>query len=105
MIEAYLSASRRLKPPPSRALLAQYRSMYDSIVANIPRHDDTPELFVTYSSERRCEFIRVAGKEYLVYDQYLGQTFNRLNRIQFAKHGAQSLSRSIACKILAEHLI
>jgi len=65
----------------------------------------SPELFITYSSDRKCELIRIAKSIYLVYDQYLGQSFNQLNRIQFALHGEQRLSQGYACKYVAERLV
>ena len=105
MIETYLSASRRVKPLPNPTLLAHYENIYDAIMENTRPRADAPKLFVTCSSERRCEVIRIAGRNFVVYDQHLGQAFNRLNHIQLAKNAPDRLSRAFACKILAEHLV
>jgi hypothetical protein len=43
----------------------------------------TPELVVISSWQRSCEIVELHGRTYLVYDQYLGQTLNTLNRIFF----------------------
>ncbi len=104
MIEIYLNTARRTKAT-SEALVAQYESYYEHIKAQISPVGGYPELHVTYSSERRCELLRLKGRQYLVYDQYLGQSFNRINRIQFAKHESPSLSMAYASKFIAERLI
>src|SRR5690606_34351445 len=46
-----------------------------------------------------------ADRKYLVYDQCLGQSFNRLNRIQFSTHDSYLLSMAYACKYIAERLV
>lgn len=104
MIEDYIGASRRTKPP-NEALVAQYQNHYQRIKAQVRSFGGYPKLFVTYSSERRCELVQLGGNLHLVYDQYLGQSFNRLNRIQFAKHSPDLLSMAYACKFVAERLV
>lgn len=104
MIEDYIDVARRTKQP-NGALVAAYQRLYERLKAHVIPVGGYPELFVTYSSERRCELVRIAGKLYLVYDQYLGQSFNRLNRIQFAKHRPDQLSMAYACKFVAERLV
>jgi hypothetical protein len=104
MIDEYLAAARRVKPA-SEPLVAHYNFCYESLLGLTKESASNPELYVTYSAERRCELITVGQRTYLVYDQYLGQTFNRLNRIQYATHGSQDLSRALASKYLAERLL
>jgi hypothetical protein len=104
MIEHYIASSRRTRPPTAE-LTAAYKAYYEQIVALTVPLGPPPELFITYSSDRTCELIRFAKSTYLVYDQYLGQSFNRLNRIQYALHGTQMLSQGYACKYVAERLI
>ncbi|MEY2334512.1 hypothetical protein [Acidithiobacillus ferrianus] len=104
MIEEYIRAARRTKPP-TEELIAEYQKHYECIKANVSSTGGYPALFVTYSSERRCELVRLGDKLHLVYDQYLGQSFNRLNRIQFAKNRPDLLSMAYACKFIAERLV
>jgi hypothetical protein len=42
-----------------------------------------PSLIVTYSSFMHTECVSLAGEKSLIYDQYLGQVLNRLNRLWF----------------------
>lgn len=104
MIEAYLNAARRTKPA-TPALVDAYCKYYEYIKAHVSPQGGYPELFITLSSERRCELVQLRGKKHLIYDQYLGQSFNRLNRIQFAKHQASTLSMAYASKYVAERLV
>lgn len=104
MIEEYLGAARRTKPT-TEALVALYHKYYDHIKGHVSPVGGYPELFVTFSSERRCELVKLADRKYLVYDQCLGQSFNRLNRIQFSTHDSDLLSMAYACKYIAERLV
>lgn len=104
MIESYLSTSRRIKPTNER-LVSQYNAMYECILAQVKNDSQPPELYITYSSERRSELLAIQGREYIIHDQYLGQAFNKLNRIQCATHGKEDLSRAIASRYLAEKLL
>jgi len=104
MIEQYLAAARRTRPP-TPSLAAEYAKYYKQITAHTTPIGPSPELCITYSSDRKCELITVNQTDYLVYDQYLGQSFNRLNRIQYALHGASMLSQAFASKFLAERLL
>ena len=104
MIEQYLAASRRTRPADAR-LEEQYATYYGWIADETTAADQNPALFVTFSSDRKCELIRIGTTSHLVYDQYLGQSFNRLNRIQFAAHGASQLSQAYASKYVAERLL
>lgn len=104
MIEQYVAASRRTKGT-NAALVAAYEKSYLNITSQTTPLGDHPTLFVTYSADRKCELITLGSQNYLVYDQYLGQSFNRLNRIQFATHSAAALSQAYACKFIAERLL
>jgi hypothetical protein len=104
MIEQYIAAARRTLPP-APALAVEYAKYYKRITAHTTPIGLNPELYITYSSDRKCELITIERTTYLVYDQYLGQSFNRLNRIQYASHGAAMLSQAFASKFLAERLL
>jgi len=104
MIEQYLATSRRTRSP-TAALVAQYAKHYQRIIAHSVLIGPNPELCITYSSDRKCELITIGEADYLVYDQYLGQSFSRLNRIQYARHGAPLLSQAFASKYVGERLL
>lgn len=104
MIERYIAEARRtLRPAP--ALVTQYEKYYEWITAHTTPIGQNPALYITYSSDRKCELITIEETAFLVYDQYLGQSFNRLNRIQYASHSASMLSQAFASKFLAERLL
>lgn len=104
MIEAFLEQSRRSKPP-SPSIEATYNIYYRNLRSLLGNYTNFPTFKVTYSTERRCEFVCVEGADYILYDQYLGQSFNQLNRVLLAKHGQSFLARAYACKFLAERLV
>mgnify|MGYP003647458152 CR=1 FL=1 len=104
MIEAYLAEARKSRPA-SREHVAYYAGVYDNLLGCIKDAGDPPKLHVAYTIDRRSEFLILGGVNYIVHDQYLGQSFNALNRILFARHGSGKLSQSYACKFLAERFV
>jgi hypothetical protein len=97
----YILESRRSRQPDTD-LAEMYRRMYGTLKLLLPVAT-YPELIVSYSMKRGCENIKIRGTNYLIYDQYLGQSFARLNRILFAATDAhQELVFSYAFKFLAE---
>jgi len=79
-LDEYILLTRTLSSnsPPLEAMYAKYYKIILSIFGNSP---SLPKLKVIYSLQRSAEIIDLSGKEFLIYDQYLGQTFNMLNRI------------------------
>lgn len=87
--------------PPVDRYIAQMRlnhpdrveeEMYDLIVGDTFRtfaghFGLTTSLRIVYTPSRRAERLRIGGESWLIYDQYLGQTFNILNRIFFNAEG------------------
>ncbi|WP_234012001.1 hypothetical protein [Cronobacter sakazakii] len=59
---------------------------------------------VVYSSSRRVEHITISGMVWLIYDQYLGQTMNMLNRLFIEAEDAHP-SLVYFHKVLAERLV
>jgi hypothetical protein len=105
MIEDYISASRRTKPATSE-IIDQYKKYYKLLALQLPFGMELPELTVVYSADRRCELVTIGkGRRYLIYDQYLGQSFNKLNRNQVSAHSRDQLSKAYASKYLAEKLL
>ena len=47
--------------------------------------EDGPELFVAYTPEAKVETLEIDGADAIVYDQHLGQSFNRLNDFALAE--------------------
>lgn len=96
---AYLAATRREMP----AFLARdyYRSIFDGLQTSLSSYGATPEFDLTYSAERTCETIRTGERQIVIYDQYLGQTFNQLNRLHFNATDPHE-ARIYAYKVAAE---
>jgi hypothetical protein len=59
---------------------------------------------VVYSSTRRVEHVTLAGETWLIYDQYIGQTMNMLNRLFIEASNAHP-ALVYFHKILAERLV
>lgn len=104
MIESYITEARRSRPS-SRDLADHYADVYGSLLSCLKDATNPPRLHVAYTIDRRSEFLILGGIGYIVHDQYLGQSFNKLNRILFARHGSAKLSQSYACKFLAERFV
>ncbi len=97
----YIATTRRTKPAP---LATYYEQLFDLLRCLSPG-DAFPRLHTTYSVQRRCEVISLDDEVFLVYDQYLGQTINTLNRVFFASpQNTAEAALMYACKYLAENL-
>lgn len=59
---------------------------------------------VIYSATRRAEHVTVGGDNWLIYDQYMGQSMNLLNRI-FIESQDDQPAYSYFHKVLAERLL
>jgi hypothetical protein len=101
MIEAYIAASR-LGKPADPTLSQKYSGLYNSLLARIGDDVPRPEFFVTYSMNRICENVRIGGKKYIIYDQYMGQSIAQLNRILFFGKDPDELIIAYAFKYIAE---
>lgn len=104
MIDSYINASRKNKPCPEGIQL-HYGMYFNGLCLQLPFATDVPTFTIAYSVERSCELATIKEKKFLIYDQYLGQSFNHLNRINFAKSHQDSLSQSYGCKYVAEKLL
>ncbi|MHA6718655.1 hypothetical protein ACX40Y_04300 [Sphingomonas sp. RS6] len=96
---AYLAATRRQQP--AFILRDHYGKLFEDLQARLRTFGATPRFDVTYSSERTCETIRSGGDQIVIYDQYLGQTFNQLNRLH-ANAVSPDEARVYAYKVAAE---
>lgn len=59
---------------------------------------------VVYSSTRRVEHVTLAGEVWLIYDQYIGQTMNMLNRL-FIEASNADPALAYFHKVLAERFV
>lgn len=83
-------------------------SIYEENISKLTRMADyfnLPTNFkIVYSAARRVELITLSGKTWIVYDQYMGQTMNLLNRLFIeAETGRPSIT--YFHKVLAERLV
>jgi len=104
MIDGYIKSSRRTKAPIDQ-FRKQYEEYFSGLCSNLLLGSDIPKLKITYSTERRCELVKIKDSSFIVYDQYMGQSFNRLNRVHMANHGVAELSKAYGCKYIAEKLV
>ncbi|MDK4808097.1 MAG: hypothetical protein OC190_16335 [Novosphingobium aromaticivorans] len=99
--EAYLAATRRLRD--EFIPHGYYAQLRDRIRAAMGGFAPLPDLHVTYSTERTCETLELADGRVIIYDQYLGQTFNQLNRLHLNGRDPNDMT-TYGCKLLAERL-
>jgi len=78
LIQNYLNTSRYIIA--HQVFDEHYKHIFNSLKKN---HVDL-ELVVTYSLNRDCELFFTDEKKILIYDQYLGETFNDLNKLFFS---------------------
>jgi len=84
-IESYIHATR--KNFPKRATNPVYHDEMFPLLTIPPAASGLKDFslipIVTYSYSRRVECVEFEGQEYLIYDQYMGQTLNMFNRLAF----------------------
>ncbi|MFB7576276.1 hypothetical protein [Streptomyces sp. NPDC056165] len=93
VIDAYIDATRGVDATGrvNRQLNANYRyafaSMVDSLRGLAGRSDlGRVALKVTWSNNVKAETVRIGDVAYIVYDQFVGQTFRRLTRFTVTEH-------------------
>jgi hypothetical protein len=102
-LERYIGATRVNYP--DRILTDLYYQHYFPPIQAMADHLGVQvRLNVVYSSTRRAEQVTIEGQNWLVYDQYMGQTMNLLNRILLESEGDRPGLVYIH-KILAERLL
>ncbi|WP_426256982.1 hypothetical protein [Sphingomonas sp. DC2300-3] len=97
--QTYLAATRRLRD--EFVARGYYAKLHQSIRAAMAGFAPLPDLHVTYSTERTCETLDLTGGRIVIYDQYLGQTFNQLNRLHLNGSDPEDMT-TYGCKLLAE---
>jgi hypothetical protein len=97
-VQRYLQASRGTRSllRPQRALTEFYQIAFAGLareLSMVTRRDfKPPDLIVVYSMIAHAETLILDGRTSIVYDQYLGQIFNRLNRLYFENAGHDEVS-------------
>lgn len=81
-----------------------YQGVISSLNALASRLNLSTEFKIVYSASRRVELIKISGTSWIIYDQYMGQTMNLLNRI-FIEAQDKQASIIYFHKILAERLL
>lgn len=104
-IDDYVQHSRRCRPPSENFSRKYYPELYSLIVGVVPKGAKPPKLHVSYSTDRRCELVSLGHEDFLVYDQHMGQTFARLNRIMHAVSSPRPLAMAYCSKYLAQRLV
>jgi len=80
-VDQYIQASRTLSNRQTNDIL--YKRHYSLILQKLGGSQVFPQLKVVYSLQRLAEIVEHNDMEFLIYDQYHGQTMNMLNRILF----------------------
>ena len=106
LIDLYIDNSRIIKPykknqPPKERILDSYSKLFQSVC--IDDHE-YPEFRLCYSLSKLCEMVRIEGKSYLVYDQYLGQSLAQWNTLFLSSATTQEDIVRYMCKCMAEVL-
>lgn len=100
MIDEILRTSRAyLKIAPNESQYLYFDDLLSSAVNLFPNLQ-APTIKIAYSLNKLCELFPYKGKSYLVYDQYLGQSFNKLNRIVY--HEGKNEAQAYLSKLLGE---
>jgi len=97
-ITDYISTSRKNLNKPIN------KERYEAILKDL--HQDRQidlNLKVVYSLNRKTEIAELKGERYLIYDQYLGQTFYELNRIFFGA-SIDEIGLCYSFKLIGENL-
>lgn len=102
MISRYLLHTRLLHPDlPNQSFIANYRTMQEycsRFATNFLKSESAQiPVVLTYSLNRAAEIVKLDSGPVLVYDQFLGQTFNTFHRLYLfgeeSWHVPQTLSK------------
>lgn len=100
MIEKILENSRAQFPnPPRKEIYFYFPNLYEHIKETYP-NIELPKVIIVYSLNKLCETFKYGDSNYIIYDQYLGQCFNKLNRLIY--HEDEREAKAYLCKLLGE---
>jgi hypothetical protein len=84
IIKNYLKNSRKVTGKPNEHFSEIYNNIYNTLIKNYYSDLSKIKLNITYSTNKTSELFSTENNEkHLIYDQYLGQVFNMLNRLHF----------------------
>ena len=98
-LSEYISVTRTVSDTEPSEFV--YKLFYQRIMNAFDQPDLLPELQLVYTLQRSTEVMVLSRKEYLLYDQYLGQTMNMLNRILLNSDSPMD-AQMYSFKLLAE---
>ena len=100
MIDQIIKVSRAsFKIEPNEKMYRYFNDLIN-IACNVHPEINRPILKVCFTLNRLCETLKFKNEQYIIYDQYLGQSFNKMNRILF--HEDDNEAVAYLCKILSE---
>lgn len=97
--EAYVAATRRIRA--DFVATDYYRGLFESLRPIAAAYGCSADFHVTYSTERNCETVKFGNQTVIIYDQYLGQTFNQMNRLWLNSSNPEE-AEAYALKVMAE---
>lgn len=88
MINKRISATRKKKDNVNKKLELIYRGIFSTLIqkANLGSLS-TPSFTICNSINRIAEYMKTDSEDIIIYDQYLGQTFNKLNKLYYEQDG------------------
>lgn len=100
MIEEILKNSRAQFPnPPRKEIYFYFQDLYKHLREIYPNLE-LPTVIIVHSLNKLCETFKYGNSNYIIYDQYLGQCFNKFNRLIF--HEDELEVKAYLCKLLGE---
>lgn len=100
MIDQFIKTSRASFKKEANVSMYRYFDDLMNIACNVHSDIIKPTLKICFSLNRTCETLKYQNTQYIIYDEYLGQSFNKMNRILFYEDNNEAIA--YLCKILSE---
>lgn len=103
MIDTFIKHTRASFNLEENELNKSYHKQFESflqILSKIHPEVKIPKIKITYSLNRLSETFVFQNETYIIHDQYLGQSLNKMNRILYYEDQKESFA--YLCKVLAE---
>lgn len=103
MIDTYLESTRALFNLPQNPMIEVYEKQFEAYLRflnSIHPEIKIPSVKIVHSLNRLSETFSFQNQDFIVHDQYLGQSFNKMNRILYFESSEESFA--YLCKILGE---
>ncbi|KRT14722.1 hypothetical protein ASU31_17615 [Pedobacter ginsenosidimutans] len=100
MIDEILENSRAQFPnPPRKEIYFYFPDLYEHL-RKIYSSLELPTVIIVHSLNKLCETFKYGNSNYIIYDQYLGQCFNKFNRLIYYEEEREV--KAYLCKLLGE---